>query len=105
RFSARTVAADRDELIREYHRAVQAIAFVGVGAGLGVALFPTEVLLLWLGRPTLAAHIATVLALLSLANALNAVQNPAYNLLLAAGRTEILMAVNAVSVSLLLPLM
>ncbi|HEX5475287.1 MAG TPA: oligosaccharide flippase family protein [Vicinamibacterales bacterium] len=105
KFSAISAQHDRRRLTRVYTDGVHAVALLAVPAGLTVLFFAHPVLALWMHSSHLADRASVALAILALASILNALQNPAYNLLLAAGRIRVVLAVGVINAIVFISLM
>jgi O-antigen/teichoic acid export membrane protein len=105
RFSAQSSVDDKTSLIRNYRRATQVITFSTVGPALALVFFSFDILMLWTQSADVAHQTSRVLSLLALAGLLNAIQNPAYTLLVAHGSTRIPLFVNGLNVIIFIPIM
>lgn len=103
RFAELAVASDTIAVARIYHRACRSVATLVIPIGLVVALFSSEVLLLWTRSAEIAAAAGTILTILALGSVLNALMNIPYALQLAYGWTALTLKINAVAVLVLLP--
>jgi O-antigen/teichoic acid export membrane protein len=103
RFSAYWASRSKSLISLEYHGSLQVIAFFGVAAGLAMSLFAFDILLLWTGSLEVAQYTYVVLSLLAIAGLVNAILNPAYSLLVAAGYTQVPLVVNIASVLVFIP--
>jgi O-antigen/teichoic acid export membrane protein len=93
RFSAIAAKGHNPSLRDAYEKGLQVVAVLAIPAGLSVALFSFEILTWWTGSSRIGEAGWLALSLLAVASILNAIQNPAYNLLLAVGQTRIVLAV------------
>jgi O-antigen/teichoic acid export membrane protein len=103
RFSAYWASGSVSLISREYHGSLQVIAFLGVAAGLALAFFSFDILLVWTGSLEVAQHTYVVLSLLAVAGLANAILNPAYTLLIAAGQTRVPLLLNVTFVLTFIP--
>jgi O-antigen/teichoic acid export membrane protein len=78
---------DAAEIAEVFHKTSGIVALLLLPAAGIIAVFPTEVLTVWIGDRALAAEIAPVLRLLVLGAALNGLSLTPYMLIVAAGRS------------------
>lgn len=96
-------AGDEAPLANAYHKSSQLVTVLLVPAVLLMALFPSGVLFAWSGDTVLAARTGPILALLALGTFFSAQFQIPYQLQLAAGWTGLILRMNIVAVSVLVP--
>jgi len=89
RFSQLVSANDEKGLIELYHKGCQFMSVVILPAAIVVALFSSEILLLWTGDPITVANTHLVVSILIVGTALNGLMNLPYALQLAYGWTTL----------------
>jgi O-antigen/teichoic acid export membrane protein len=104
RFS-QLVKLNEDEALRQlYHRSCQLLSVVVIPLTLVIALFSTEILLLWTGDASIADNTHRVLSLLIIGTAMNGLMNLPYAMQLAYGWTKLGLYLNLGAVIALVPL-
>ena len=103
RLSGLVASGDPESLRMSYRTATQAMAVLIVPPAALFALFPAEIIGLWLQDPALAAATAPIAALLVVGTCLNGLMNVPYALQLATGRTGIGLAISLGLVVILVP--
>lgn len=88
-----------------YHRASQGLALLVVPAATTIALFPRELLTLYIGTPSVVAGVAPLLRLMAIGNGLLALMLMPLSLQLANGWTRLSLYKNVVAVILYVPLL
>jgi O-antigen/teichoic acid export membrane protein len=94
---------DRLSLSRIYHQACQLVTIAIAPVGLVLALFSSEILMLWTGSPDLVENCSLLVSLLLIGYMLNGCMNMPYALQLAHGWTQLALCINAVAVVILVP--
>lgn len=99
------VAARSDEhgMAQTYHRASQLVSAVVLPSALALVLFSGEILLVWTGKPAIAAAAGPLLAVYACGSAINALLSIPYAAQLAMGITRLALLTNAVALLLLGP--
>jgi O-antigen/teichoic acid export membrane protein len=103
RFSQLVAHRDVTGLKEQYHRTCQLMSLVVLPAALVIALFSEEILLIWTGDAVTTAQAHTLVSMLVIGTALNALVNVPYALQLAYGWTRFALISNAIAVTLLAP--
>jgi O-antigen/teichoic acid export membrane protein len=104
RFS-QLVKLNEDEALQQlYHRGCQLLSVVVIPLTVVVALFSTEILLLWTGDASIANNTHLVLSLLIIGTAMNGLMNLPYAMQLAYGWTKLGLYLNLGAVIALVPL-
>jgi O-antigen/teichoic acid export membrane protein len=103
RYSQLVVVDDTKALKDFYHRSNQFVAVVVLPVAAVGATFAEDILLLWTRDPALATAAASILSLLLLGAALNALMNLPYMLQLAYGWTSLSFYINVGAVFVLVP--
>ena len=104
RFSQLVSQGDNKQLTTLYHRACQLISITVLPTMLVVALFSSELLLLWTRNPIIAERAHWLVSLLAIGTALNGLMTIPYALQLAYGWTRLAFTANVIGVALLVPL-
>jgi O-antigen/teichoic acid export membrane protein len=97
--------AKKEEFTPLYHKCCQIMALMVMPLAVMIALFSSELLLLWTGSPEAALHSATLLSLLVTAALFYTSTLVPYALSLAHGEPKPFFALNLVSIALFFPLM
>lgn len=105
KFTQLVAIGDRDKLALLYHQGCQLLSVLVLPVSTTLALFPKEVLSLWLGDANTPQHTYQILSLLMIGTALNALMTLPYTLQLAHGWTKLAFYKNVVAAILLVPLM
>ncbi len=105
RFTQAVAQRDEPSLCRLYHEGCQWMSVTLLPIAVVIALFSTELMLLWTGDPLLAAHSHALLSLLILGTALNGLMSLPTALQLAYGWTRLGIVTNLVAVVALVPTM
>lgn len=103
RFAELVTRGETTALIKTYHQAAQLVVVMVVPAALVLMVFGETLISLWTGNPSLAAEVPTLIALLALGGALNALMYTPYMLQLAYGWANFTVWVNLVAVLLFVP--
>jgi O-antigen/teichoic acid export membrane protein len=103
RFAQLAGQGDEAGLSRIYHRACQLVAVVVLPAGVMLALFAPQIILLWTRDPDLTGNTHALVSVLVVGNALHALVYLPYALQLAYGWTRLAFATNLAAVLVLLP--
>ena len=94
RFSALVAAHDETTLTQLYHRASQVMAVLIIPLAAVLALFSSDILLLWTRNPEIARNAASIACVLTIGAAINALMILPYTLQLAHGWTSIGLKMN-----------
>src|SRR5688572_29374879 len=104
-FSRQAALADTKELKRLYHRSCQLMSVLILPAAILVALFTSEILIIWTKDPVTVANTHFLVSLLIIGTALNGLMYLPYALQLAHGWTSLAFYTNVISVIILIPLL
>jgi len=104
-FSALVAEGKTEELSRLYHKGCQVVALFVFPAGVLIALFPHEILILWIRDATIAENAHILLRLIAVGCLLNAAVSMPYMLQLAYGWTSLSFYKNIVAIIILMPLL
>lgn len=105
KLSELVAAGNTEELSRLYHKGCQAVSLFVFPAGILVALFPQEILMLWTRNPIIVENTHLLLRLIIVGSILNAVIMMPYMLQLAHGWTSLSFYKNIVAIIILIPLL
>lgn len=105
RFTQFVATGDERGVVRTYHAGSQLMTVITAPVALVLALFSFEVVQIWTGDATTAAHTAAVAAIATIGTMLNGFMNIPYSLQLAYGWTRLTLTVNAVAVVVQIPLL
>jgi O-antigen/teichoic acid export membrane protein len=94
---------DENGLIKFYHQVSQAMSVLIVPPAIIIALFSSEILLLWTRNPMVADYAHAILSLLVIGTALNGLMHIPISLQLASGWTNLLVYTNIISIVFLVP--
>jgi O-antigen/teichoic acid export membrane protein len=103
RFTQLLASGDTVALQAIYHRSAQLVSVLMGSAAVVLALFSDTVLSLWTSSPVLAQHVAPLLALLAVGALFNGLTGIPYQLQIASGWTSLMVKVNIIAVSILVP--
>ncbi len=103
RLSELVARGDRPALSEAYHRFSQMVTLAIVPSALILALFPENLLMLWIQDAETVGAVAPLVTPLAIGFMLNGFMNTPYNLLLAHGRTKFIIKLYGVLVLLFLP--
>jgi len=103
RFTALVTLGNEASSCAIYHRGAQLTTVLVGSAAMVVIVFRDSVIQLWTGDPTLVRNVAPVMAVLALAMLLNGLMSIPYQMMLAHGWTRLVIQVNVVAVSILVP--
>lgn len=104
RFSALVAARDEARLAELYHLATRVIAVLVFPPAMVLVVFGGRIVGLWTGDAALGLAVAPIVALLAAGSALHAVMYAPYALQLASGAPRLPLLINAVLVTLAVPL-
>ncbi len=99
-----TYANDKENLSNFYHKACQSIAFLIIPAGLMLAIYSYEIILLWTHNQETTNHIYLIVSLLAIGTLLNLLATMPGQLQIADGRTKVMVYINAFSILFVLPM-
>lgn len=100
------IAQGHDELlVITYHKLSQVLATALVSAGIVIAVFAPELLMLWTQNEQVALASAGVLTVFALGSVLNGISSLPYFLQLAHGHTRLMLSLNIAAVIILVPLL
>lgn len=99
-----TYANDKENLSNFYHKACQSIAFLVIPAGLMLAIYSHEIILLWTQNQETTDNVYPIVSLLAIGTLLNLLATMPGQLQIADGRTKIMVYVNAFSILFVLPM-
>jgi len=102
--TALVARGDTASIAGTYHRGTQLVATVILPVAAVIIFFAPEVLYVWTGDHSIAAHTSTIVRFLVAGAALNALMNIPYALQLAYGWTSLPLAINVVSIIICVPL-
>ncbi|HEX2122061.1 MAG TPA: oligosaccharide flippase family protein, partial [Thermoanaerobaculia bacterium] len=103
RFSQLAARGAVQELAALYHKSAQALTVVIAPAAIFIALFSSELLLLWTRDPSTVAKTHGILSVLILGTAVNGLLSIPYATLLAYGSTRVVVIMNVIAVLILIP--
>lgn len=99
-----TYANDKENLSAFYHKACQTVAFLVIPAGLILAIYSYEIILLWTMNQDTTSHVYMIVSFLAIGTLLNLLATMPGQLQIADGRTKIMVYINAFSVLFVLPM-
>jgi O-antigen/teichoic acid export membrane protein len=105
RFASQVVLGDQEGLARNYHEISRLMSFLVACPAFTLVFFSHDILLQWTRSSVIAREVALAMSLLAIGNMLHAMLNVPYQLILASGHTWISIAVNAIAIVVLVPLM
>jgi len=105
KFSELVAAGNTEELIRLYHKGCQAVSLFAFPAGILIAFFPREILMLWTRDPVIVENTHLLLSLVVVGCLLNAAVILPLMLQLAYGWTSLSFYKNIVAIIILIPLL
>ncbi len=104
RFAAQALNSDKSSLWKDYHGAVQVIAFFSVGFSLAAAFFSYDLLITWTHSINIAEQTWSTMSFLAIAGLFLSVWNPAYVLLVSHGYTKVPLWWNILALTLYTPI-
>lgn len=104
-FSRLAALENTESLKRLYHASSQLVSVILLPATVVLALFSSEILLLWTGAPSIADNASQVVTILAIGTAFNGLMSLPYALQLASGWTRLSAYSNAVAAAVLVPFM
>jgi len=100
------IAQGHDALLAiTYHKLAQVLATVLVAAGIVIAVFAPELLMLWTRDEHVARASTGVLAIFAIGSVLNGISSLPYFLQLAHGHTRLMLSLNVAAVIVLMPVL
>lgn len=105
KLSELVAAENTEEIVRIYHKGCQLVSLFVFPAGILIAFFPREILMLWTHDPKIVENTHLLLSLVIVGYLLNAVVTLPYILQLAYGWTSLSFYKNIVAIIILIPLL
>ena len=105
KLSQLTLDEDKTNLTSLYHNGCQLASIVMLPAAMTLALFPREILTLWLRDQEIVRNAFYLVSLIVIGTAMNSLMVVPYTLQLAHGWTKLVFSQNVISTILLIPLM
>lgn len=104
RFSELVSRRDEKGLKNLYHKSCQLMSVTILPPAIIVAVFASEIMLLWTGDPVTVANTHIIVSILIIGTALNGLMNLPYALQLAYGWTQLALYINIIAIIVLIPL-